>query len=107
MYYLNTTRHLVSPADDATADRLMALLTEQVVPRASTLEGLHSISWMLSLDGRTLQAFSAWDAQEDLTRAEHSAQHTQNGPVINELLGGLSRPQEHSYYRLLGAHTVA
>lgn len=102
MHYLNTTRHLITPPSDATIDDLMKLLTEQIVPSAATLSGLRSISWLLSHDGMTLQAFSGWGAAEDLSRAEHSDQHVNNGKIINELLGGLAGPQEHSYYRLLG-----
>ncbi len=105
MYYLNTTRHLVNPVDDATVARLMTLLTEDIAPKAATLEGLQSISWMLAQDRMTLQAFSGWQSAEDLPRAEQSDQHVKNGAVINELLGGLASPQAHSYYRLLGERT--
>jgi hypothetical protein len=105
MHYLNTTRHLVTAPSQATIDELMTLLTERIVPSAATLSGLRSISWMLSHDGLTLQAFSGWGAAEDLSRAEHSDQHVNNGKIINELLGGLAEPQTHSYYRLLGVRT--
>lgn len=102
MHYLNTTRHLVTAPSEATITELMSLLTERIVPSAATLSGLRSISWLLSHDGKTLQAFSGWAAADDLARAEHSEQHVNNGKIINELLGGLASPQEHSYYRLLG-----
>ncbi|TDV56417.1 hypothetical protein [Actinophytocola oryzae] len=102
MHYLNTTRHLITPPTDATIDELMTLLTERIAPSAATLSGLRSISWMLSHDRMTLQAFSGWESAEDLPRAENSDQHVNNGKIINELLGGLAQPQGHSYYRLLG-----
>lgn len=102
MYYLNTTRHLQTPAGDEVVGRLMKMLTEEIAPKAATLEGLKNISWMLSLDGLTLQAFSGWGSADDLPRAENSEQHVNNGKIINEMLGGLASPQEHSYFRLLG-----
>lgn len=104
MYFLNTTRHLASPPSDATIDHLLAVLEEKIVPSASSLPGMRSISWMLSHDRRTLQAFSGWESHEKVLEAERSPQHVTNGALINELLGGLASPQEHSYYRLLGEH---
>ena len=80
----------------------MTVLTDHIVPSAATLGGLQSISWMLSHDRMTLQAFSGWLSHEDVLRAERSEQHVRNGAIINELLGGLAAPQQHSYYRLLG-----
>ena len=107
MYVLNTTRHLIAPASDETVGRLRRMLTEEIAPKAATLEGLRNISWMLSTDRMTLQAFSGWSHEDDLVRAERSAQHGQNGVVINELLGGLTQPQGHSYYRILGSREFA
>lgn len=102
MHYLNTTRHLRAPVSDELIMRLMKTLTDDIAPKAATLEGLRSISWMLSHDRLTLQAYSSWQSAEDLPRAEHSEQHVNNGRLINEMLGGLARPQEHSYYELIG-----
>lgn len=102
MYYLNTTRHLNTAPSDEVIGRLMTLLTDDIAPKAATLDGLQNISWLLSLDGMTLQAFSGWKSADDLPRAEHSDQHVNNGKIINELLGGLATPQEHSHFRLLG-----
>lgn len=102
MHYLNTTRHLNVPPSDETIDELLRMLNEEIVPSAATLDGLQSISWMLSHDRMTLQAFSGWLTHEDVLRAEHSSQHQTNGGRINDLLGGLAQPQGHSYYRLLG-----
>lgn len=107
MYYLNTTRRLKIPATDASIDELMALLASDILPKASTLEGMRSISWMLSTDRQTLQAFSGWGSEADLQRAQDSTQHRENGVVINELLGGLTEPQGHSYYRLLSHNDIS
>lgn len=105
MYYLSTTRHLKNPASDETVARLLALLNDEIAPSAATLEGLQNISWMLSQDGLTLQAYSGWQSADDLPRAENSAQHTNNGKIINELLGGLASPQEHGYFRSIAARS--
>jgi hypothetical protein len=102
MHYLNTTRHLQNPPSDETLDHLLKVLNEQIVPSAATLSGLQSIAWMLSHDRKTLQAISGWLSHDDVLRAEKSQQHVTNGGRINDLLGGLASPQEHSYYRLLG-----
>jgi hypothetical protein len=104
MYFLNTTRHLATPPSDATVAHLLSVLEEKIVPSAASLAGIRSISWMLSHDGRTLQAFSGWASHEQVLEAEQSPQHVTNGAAINDLLGGLASPQEHSYYRLLGEH---
>jgi hypothetical protein len=102
MHYLNTTRHLRTPPSDDTIEHLLKVLDEQIVPSAATLSGLQSISWMLSHDRLTLQAFSGWASHDEVLQAEQSPQHVRNGGIINDLLGGLASPQEHSYYRLLG-----
>jgi hypothetical protein len=106
VYYLNTTRHLKTPASDETVAQLLKLLDTEILPKASTLQGMRSIQWMLSTDAMTLQAFSGWNAEGDLDRAQNSAQHTENGLVINDLLGGLSQPQGHSYYRELSRFDI-
>lgn len=106
MFYLNTTRHLIAPADDAVVTRLRDRLDSEIGPKAETLEGLLSISWMVSLDGMTIQAFSGWGSAEDLRRAEGSPQHKENGALITDLLGGLAQPQGHSYYRLITSRTL-
>lgn len=107
MHYLNTTRHLKTPPTDETIEHLLTVLNEQIVPSAGTLSGLRSISWMLSHDRATLQAFSGWSSHDEVLMAEKSQQHVRNGGIINDLLGGLASPQEHSYYRLLGEHKFA
>lgn len=104
MYFLNTTRHLATPPSDELVAQLLGELEEKIVPSAATLGGLRSISWMLSHDRQTLQAFSGWDSHELVLAAEQSPQHVRNGARINELLGGLASPQEHHYFRLLGEH---
>lgn len=101
MHYLNTTRLLRTAPSDQTIAELLAMLDTDIAPSAGTLPGLQSISWMLSHDRLTLQAFSGWANAEDPLRGERSAQHTTNGVRINELLGGLTAPQSHSYYELL------
>lgn len=106
MYYLNTTRHLLTPADDAVIANLLHRLDTEIGPKAESLEGLRSISWLISTDRMTVQAFSGWDSADDLKRAENSQAHRENGALIAELLGGLAQPQGHSYYQLISSKTT-
>jgi hypothetical protein len=106
VFYLNTTRHLVTPADDAVIATLLHRLDTEIGPKAESLEGLRSISWLVSTDRMTIQAFSGWDTAEDLPRAENSQAHRENGVLIADLLGGLAQPQGHSYYRLISSRTT-
>ncbi|GLY88868.1 hypothetical protein [Actinoallomurus iriomotensis] len=106
MFYLNTTRHLVTPADDSVIARLVDRLDSEIGPKAESLDGLRSISWMVSLDRMTIQAFSGWDTAEDLPRAQNSTQHRENGLLIADLLGGLASPQEHSQYQLISSRKL-
>lgn len=104
-YYMNTTRYLKPPASDGVIAQLMMLLNEKIAPTTGEFDGLQNIAWLLSQDRLTLQAFSGWQSAEDLPRAEHSSQHINNGKLINELLGGLASPQEHTYFQLLARRT--
>jgi hypothetical protein len=56
---------------------------------------------MLSSDRLTLQAFSGWLTEDGPAKAEEHGLHVSNSALINELLGGLASPQEHTFYRLL------
>lgn len=102
MHYLNTVRHLSTPASPETTERLRQLLVEQIIPSVENVEGMVSIAWLLSHDRRTLQAFSGWAEPQDAAAAEHNPVHATNSAIIKELLGGLAVPQEHYFYELLG-----
>jgi hypothetical protein len=106
VYYLNTTRQLLTPLPAEGVDRLVATLANQIAPGVSAAEGLQSISWMLSSDRLTLQAFSGWLSEDGPAKAEQHALHVSNSALINELLGGLAAPQQHSYYQLLVERSV-
>jgi hypothetical protein len=106
VFYLNTTRHLITPADDAVIANLLNRLDTEIGPKAESLAGLRSISWLVSTDRMTVQAFSGWDSAEDLPRAESSQAHRENGKLIAEILGGLAQPQGHSYYQLISSRTT-
>lgn len=101
MYYLNTTRQLRAPLTAEGVERFVSALTSQIAPGVAATEGLQSVSWMLSSDRRTLQAFSGWLTEDGPAKAEHHELHVRNSTLINELLGGLAAPQQHTYYRLL------
>ncbi len=101
MYLLNTTRHLQTPASPDTLARLLKMLENEVAPSVTSVEGLQSISWMLSSDRQTLQAFSGWGAADGPATAERHPLHQSNSILINEMLGGLAEPQQHTYYELL------
>ena len=85
MFYLNTTRHLITPADDGVIANLLNRLDTEIGPKAESLAGLRSISWLVSTDRMTVQAFSGWDSAEDLPRAEGSQAHRENGKLIAEI----------------------
>ena len=106
MFYLNTTRHLITPADDSVIATLLHRLDTEIGPKAESLDGLRNLSWLVSTDRMTIQAFSGWGNAEDLPRAENSEAHRENGALIAELLGGLAEPQSHSYYQLIAARTM-
>jgi hypothetical protein len=101
MYYLNTTRQLRAPLPADGVDRLVSALASQIAPGVAATEGLQSISWMLSSDRLTLQAFSGWLTEDGPARAERHELHIRNSALINELLGGLATSQQHTHYRLL------
>jgi hypothetical protein len=101
VYYLNTTRQLRVPLPADGVDRLVSALTNQIVPSVSAVEGLQSMSWMLSSDRLTLQAFSGWLTEDGPSQAEQHGLHVSNSVLINELLGGLAGPQQHTFYQLL------
>lgn len=101
MYYLNTTRQLRVPLSAEGVDRLVWTLTNQIAPGVAATEGLQSISWMLSSDRLTLQAFSGWLTEDGPAKAEQHELHVRNSALINELLGGLAAPQQHAYFQLL------
>jgi hypothetical protein len=101
MYLLNTTRNLQTPATPETLARLVKMLESEVAPSVASVEGLQSISWMLSSDRQTLQAFSGWGTAEGPAAAERHPLHQSNSVLINDMLGGLVQPQQHTYYELL------
>lgn len=101
MYYLNTTRHLRTPLAEDGVERLISALTNQIAPGVAATQGLLSISWMLSSDRSTLQAFSGWATEDGPASAEHHPLHVSNSALINDMLGGLASPQEHTFYQLL------
>lgn len=98
MYYLNTSRRLITPADDRTVQRLREMLEQEIIPKASTLSSMRSIAWMISLDRTRMEAFSGFTSADDLPGAEHSVQHRENSAVIADLLGGLTEPQRHTQF---------
>jgi hypothetical protein len=101
VYYLNTTRQLRVPLSDDGLDRLVSTLTNQIAPSVTAAEGMKSISWLLSSDRLTLQAFSGWLTEQDPARGQQHPLHVSNSAIINELLGELAAPQQHTYYQLL------
>jgi hypothetical protein len=101
VYYLNTTRQLLVPLTDDGVDRLVSALADKIAPGVAATEGLQSISWMLSSDRRTLQAFSGWLTEDGPAQAEQNPLHVSNSALINEMLGGLASPQQHTFYQLL------
>jgi hypothetical protein len=107
VYYLNTTRQLRVPLSADGVDRLISTLTNQIAPSVSQVDGLQSMSWLLSSDRRTLQAFSGWLAQDGPERAEHHPLHVSNSVLIKEALGELAEPQQHTFYRLLAQRSVS
>jgi hypothetical protein len=60
--------------------------------------------WMMSQDRTLMQSFSAWSSWDDQPNAEHNPAHVSNSKLINEFLGGLKGPQQHTYFQLLGRH---
>jgi hypothetical protein len=100
MYFLNTSRRLLTPATDATLDLLRGRI-DGIADKAGTLGGMRSIAWLVSLDRTRMQAFSQFDTAGELETAEHSPQHVENSALIADLLGGLTEPQTHTYYELL------
>ena len=101
LYYLNTTRQLRVPLTADGVDRLVTTLTNQIAPSVSAVEEMQSIIWMLSSDRLTLQAFSGWLTEDGPARAEQHELHVRNSVLINELLGELATPQQHTFYQLL------
>jgi hypothetical protein len=101
VYYLNTTRQLRVPLTPGGVDRLVTTLTDQIAPSVSAVEGLQSIAWLLSSDRLTLQAFSGWLTEDGPARAERHGLHVSNSALINELIGELTAPQQHTFYQLL------
>lgn len=106
MYYLNTTRQLRSPLSVQAVEQFVAMLTNEIAPGVAATEGLQSISWMLSSDRLTLQAFSGWLAPDGPALAEQHPLHKSNSIKINDMLGGLAVPQQHAYYQLLVERSV-
>jgi hypothetical protein len=99
MFYLNTSRTLLTPADDATLARLRGNIDE-IIAKASTAGSIRSIAWLVSLDRTRVQAFSGFDTAAELDGAQHSRQHVENSALIEQLLGGFTEPQQHTGYEL-------
>ena len=106
MYYLNTTRQLRVPLTPGGVDRLVTTLTDQIAPSVSAVEGLQSIAWLLSSDRLTLQAFSGWLTEDGPAQGEQHGLHVSNSALINELLGELATPQQHTFYQLLAQRSA-
>jgi hypothetical protein len=100
MYFLNTTRHLDVSASDAVLERLLAKLSGAMTDSLGA-GGVRANAWLVSADRRTFQSFSGFDQAADVDRAQDSSGHLENSAVINDLLGGLAMPQQHTSYRLL------
>jgi hypothetical protein len=106
VYYLNTTRQLRVPLTPSGVDRLVTTLTDQIAPSVSAVEGLQSIAWLLSSDRLTLQAFSGWRTEDGPAQGEQHGLHVSNSARINELLGELATPQQHTFYQLLAQRSA-
>jgi hypothetical protein len=106
MYFLNTTRHLATPASDTTIDRLIERLTGGMTATLGS-SGVRSNAWLVSADRSTFQAFTGFDEADQVSGAERSPQHLANSAVINELLGGLSEVQQHNHYRLVLSRKIS
>ncbi|WP_236007750.1 hypothetical protein [Nakamurella leprariae] len=72
MFYLNTSRQLLRPADEATLAALRSRI-DGIADTAGTLGGIRSIAWLVSLDRMRMEAFSAFDTAAGWTAGSWSS----------------------------------
>lgn len=106
-FYLNTTRHLSTPASDAVVEKLKAELELRILPSLEDAPNLRTIRWLISKDRSLLQSFSELDSWDAVQAGEDGSIHQRNSRTINELVGGLSRPQLHTHYEFVAGRSFA
>ncbi|SFS16728.1 hypothetical protein SAMN04487846_3357 [Microbacterium sp. cf046] len=92
MPFLITTRRPKRPLDHPTEALLADAIEGQIVPRASQHPGIISMLWSISADRLTLTVTTEWQTDADRDRALASQAHSQNGDVVNAILGDLVEP---------------